>query len=190
MDIIHRCPIQQCWTVWRTLLDRSESDLHSCEATLAVAKKAQKKFWSFNRIWIHDLQTHDFIHNSYIWFISCTSTVDKVRQCWKMLSASLSNTHPVIVNKLHRKKVGWPPTDHLLTTYGSPTDHLPTTYRPPSDHLPTTYWPLTDHLPTTYWPPTDHLPTTYRPPTDHLTKPRKLLNPELSNETQRCDHFN
>ena len=35
----------------------SESDLHSCEATKAVAKKAQKKFWSFKGIW-----THYFLH--------------------------------------------------------------------------------------------------------------------------------
>ena len=35
---------------------RSESDLRSCKATLAIAKKAQKKFWGFNGIWTEDLR--------------------------------------------------------------------------------------------------------------------------------------
>ena len=34
----------------------SESDPHSYEATKAVAKKAQKKFWGFNGIRTHDLR--------------------------------------------------------------------------------------------------------------------------------------
>ena len=33
-------------------VDRSERDLRSCEVT----KKAQKKFWGFNRIRTHDLR--------------------------------------------------------------------------------------------------------------------------------------
>ena len=32
-----------------------KSDLHSCEVTLAVAKKTQKKIWGFNRILTHNL---------------------------------------------------------------------------------------------------------------------------------------
>ena len=35
----------------------SESDLHTYEATKAVAKKTQKKFWGFNGIQTHNL--HD-----------------------------------------------------------------------------------------------------------------------------------
>ena len=34
----------------------SESNARSFKTTLAVAKKAQKKFWSFNGIRIHDLR--------------------------------------------------------------------------------------------------------------------------------------
>ena len=34
-------------------------DPHSYEATKAVAKKAQKKFWGLNRIWAHDLHNTD-----------------------------------------------------------------------------------------------------------------------------------
>ena len=34
----------------------SESDIRSYEATKAVAKKAQKKFWGSNGIWTHDLR--------------------------------------------------------------------------------------------------------------------------------------
>ena len=52
---------------------------------------------------------------------------------------------PVIVNKLHHKKVvGRWSVSGQPTTYRPPTDHLPSTYRPPTDHLPTTYQP-TDH---------------------------------------------
>ena len=35
------------------------SDPHSCEATKAVAKKAQKKIWGFKRVQTHDLRDTD-----------------------------------------------------------------------------------------------------------------------------------
>ena len=82
--------------------------------------------------------------------------------CWLVKkrgkNKDLLYSFPVIVNKLHRKKV----VGRWLA------NHLPTTHRPTTDHLPTTYRPLTDHLPTTYWPTTDHLLTTCRPLTDYL----------------------
>ena len=41
------------YTLW--IKNASESDPCSYEVTKAVAKKAQKKFWGFNKIWTHDL---------------------------------------------------------------------------------------------------------------------------------------
>ena len=93
--------------------------------------------------------------------------------CWLVKkrgkNKDLLYSFPVIVNKLHRKKVvGRWLANHLPTTHRPSTDQLPTTYQPPTDHLPTTYWPTTDHLLTTCRLPTDHLSTTYRITTNHL----------------------
>ena len=41
------------YALW--IKNRSESDLRSYEATKAVAKKTQKKFWGFNGTWTPDL---------------------------------------------------------------------------------------------------------------------------------------
>ena len=45
--------IFMAYALW--IKNRSESDLCSYEATKAVAKKTQKKFWGFNGTWTPDL---------------------------------------------------------------------------------------------------------------------------------------
>ena len=74
--------------------NRSESDHRSCESTLAVAKKVQKKIWGFNKWTREVMPLTRLCFNRTFEFVS---TLEGVRSCTPMgLSSVRQPTCPAI----------------------------------------------------------------------------------------------